>query len=731
MPNIVMTPGVGKIDGSIRAKAWTFLQKLAADDTAPGLHVEPIEQSVDKRVRTGRVDEYWRAVMFRLDAKGVPHYVIHGVFQHDEAIRVAKRVRLKVNVANGVPEIFEEVDEPQAPAWTPRAPRAAEPAPLPAEPAPADVDQVQPVGEVVPLFERLGHDRDALVDVLGLPVGVVDEVFAAGDEDAVLSIAERYEGTWLALALVDLAAGDAVDLVRDRLRLGESVDPVDEDDDESVLETMRRPGAQGQFVFVGDQDELRRVIEGGDFGAWRIFLHPEQRRFVEARYSGAARVSGGAGTGKTVVLIHRARTLAMRYPGSRIVLTTFTTNLADALRDGVTQLDPTVPVGRDIGQPGVVTRGVDAVAAAIVRGADARIADAVEAVLGERRTDIDRRATQQAWNTVLDAASHGLPPEIANVTFLSAEYATVVLPHRVRTLDDYLRVRRPGRGLALDRAKRTAVWALVERYRAHNRTDGALDYAETAAVAAEHLRAHGPRADHVLVDEGQDLSPTHWQMLRALVAPGPDDLFIADDSHQRIYGPRVVLSRCGISITGRSRRLTLNYRTTAENLGWALGVLAGGEYVDLDGEPDATGYRSARRGPKPRVIECTASGELDAAAASIGTWLDDDAAPESIAVLVRTQYERDRVVAGLHERGVQARAVDREKPAAGQPLVMTRHRAKGTEFSRVILTGVGLRAPQREQLDPSEQADAELRDRSLLYVAATRARDELVVLRRH
>ena len=98
---------------------------------------------------------------------------------------------------------------------------------------------------------------------------------------------------------------------------------------------------------------------------------------------------------------------------------------------------------------------------------------------------------------------------------------------------------------------------------------------------------------------------------------------------------------------------------------------------------------------------------------------------------MRTQYERDRVVAGLHERGVQSRAVDREKPAAGQPLVMTRHRAKGTEFSRVILTGVGVRAPQPEQLDPSEQADAELRDRSLLYVAATRARDELVVLRRH
>lgn len=717
MPNIVMTPGVAKVDGSVRAKAWTFLQRLAADDTTPGLHVEPIAQSADRRVRTGRVDEFWRAVMFRLDANGVPHYVIHGVFPHDEAIRVAKRVRLSVNVANGVPEIFEDDDAPSAPAWT---------APVEAAPAP------EPVEAAAPLFERLGHDRAALVDVLGLSSQVAEEAFQAPDEDAVLAIAERHEGTWVGLALVDLAAGDNVNLVRERLSLGETVEPVDEHDDEAILETMRRAGAQGQFVFVGDQEELRRVIEGGDFGAWRVFLHPEQRRFVEATYAGPARVSGGAGTGKTVVLLHRARALSRRSPGTRVVLTTFTTNLADALRDGVQQLDPSVAIAADLGRPGVLARGVDAIASTVVRAAGPELAAAVEAVLGERRTEVHRRATDQAWHAVLEAAGATSPlsEEIANVTFLSAEYSTVVLPHRIRTLDEYLRVRRPGRGLALDRAKRTAVWDFVVRYRATNRVSGSLDFAETAAVAAELLAANGPCADHVLVDEGQDLSPTQWQMLRALVAPGRDDLFIADDSHQRIYGPRVVLSRLGISIVGRSRRLTLNYRTTAENLGWALGILEGGEFVDIDGEPETRGYRSARRGPKPQVLECTAGSELDAAAGAVRRWLDAGATPESIAVLVRSQYERDRLVSGLQERGVQARAVDREKPPVGQPLVMTRHRSKGTEFSKVVLTGVGGRVPGLDGLDPAERADAELRERSVLYVAATRARDELVVLRR-
>lgn len=134
-------------------------------------------------------------------------------------------------------------------------------------------------------------------------------------------------------------------------------------------------------------------------------------------------------------------------------------------------------------------------------------------------------------------------------------------------------------------------------YRAQNRVEGTLDFAEAAAVAAAHLDRAGPLADHVLVDEGQDLSPAHWQLLRALVASGPDDLFTAEDSHQRIYGARTVLGRYGIRIVGRSQRLTLNYRTTAQNLRYSMTLLDGGEYVDLEEQPEATGYRSARSGP--------------------------------------------------------------------------------------------------------------------------------------
>jgi superfamily I DNA/RNA helicase len=581
---------------------------------------------------------------------------------------------------------------------------------------------------------RRGRSRADLVDRLGIPDDVADAALAAADEDAVLSLAQRHEG-WLGLLLVDLTSSDSVEDIHDRLQLPDTPPPSDDSEDAQLLESLRRPAAAAQFAFIGDQDELRRVIEDGDFGAWRVFLHPEQRRYVDRNYKGPFRLSGGAGTGKTVVLVHRARQLARRNPQARIVLTTFTTNLAGALRESLAQLDPRVPQAAKVGEPGVFIAGVDALAAAVIREAGSDITSAVSAVLGEERSNPNGRVPGTRWRAVLDTSSTDLPPEMANETFLASEYSLIVLPGRVRSESEYLRVRRPGRGVALDRSKRAAVWSLISAYRAQNRIDGTLDFTEAAAVAAARLRDTTPLADHVLVDEGQDLSPTHWQLLRALAADGDDDLFIAEDSHQRIYGPRTVLGRYGIKIVGRSRRLTLNYRTTAQNLHYAMTILDGAEYVDLEEEPEATGYRSARSGPTPSIEQVDSlTGELDAIAARIRGWLDEKTTPETIAVLVQDRFQRERVVTGLTERGVAVRAVDREQPSPGKPLVMTMHRAKGMEFTKVVLADVSHRsdaeAARLAKMDDSGRQDAELRSRSLVYVAATRARDQLAVIRR-
>lgn len=719
MPTIIMTKWPVKLDGSVRAQAMAFLQKLSADDTIPGLHVEPIAHSADPRVRTGRVSQFWRAVMFRLDAGGEPHYVIHGVWPHDDATAVARKARLSVNPINGLPQIDHAGPPPAA---SPSAPQPAAPEPAVTEPV---------TSEPGPLLGRLGRTRSDLVDRLGVPDDVADAAMAAPDEDTLQSLALQHEG-WLGLILIELTSTEPIEEIIERLDLGRP-EPASHDQDTELLESLQRPAAQTQFSFIGDQDELRRVIEQGDFGAWRVFLHPEQRRYVDSSFSGPFRLSGGAGTGKTVVLVHRARALARRDPNARIVLTTFTTTLAGALRESLAQLDPRVPQASELGAPGVYVAGVDALASAVIRGAGPDIGDAVRTVLGDDRSDPNGRVLSTSWRSALDTAATDLPAEIANETFLAAEYGLVVLPKRVRTKDEYLRVRRPGRGVALDRARRAGVWSLLDAYRAHVRTEGKLDFAEAAAVASAHLQNSGPLADHVLVDEGQDLSPAHWQLLRALAAEGPDDLFIAEDSHQRIYGPRTVLGRYGIKIVGRSRRLTLNYRTTAQNLRYAVAILDGADYIDLEDTRESTGYRSARTGPAPRQITSSSiTDELDNVAAQVAAWIDAETPPATIAVLARDKFRCERLANGLAERGVAARIVDRDGPAADRVSVMTMHRAKGMEFSKVVLADVGSQSSSERQrlaeLDQTERDDAELRMRSLVYVAATRARDELAVV---
>ncbi len=273
--------------------------------------------------------------------------------------------------------------------------------------------------------------------------------------------------------------------------------------------------------------------------------------------------------------------------------------------------------------------------------------------------------------------------------------------------------------------------------------DGSLSFPEILALAAEQLRLRAEAgndfiADHVLIDEAQDLHATHWALLRSLVAEGPNDLFIAEDSHQRIYGQPVVLGRLGIKIVGRARRLTLNYRTTAQNLHFAVSVLAGAEYKDLEqGEESTTEYRSARLGPDPQLVECKdPADELDQVAALIRGWIEPDdeetkVDPSTIAVLTRGQNDRSQFVRALGERGIEARALDKNPATSGHVQVLTMHRAKGMEFSRVILAGVDHAhvpsAATLRSVPVEEQAEALLRERSLLYVAASRARDALVV----
>lgn len=796
-------------DPSLRAKIGPFISKLSTMTTSSGLHLEPIRGSRDRRVRTARVTDFYRAVLFELAADGEVVYVIHGIWPHDEAIKIAESVTVHVNPRNGITEVVNvgdligldpraveearrtaqaelaaaqrEADElahetariqaanAEARRRNEEAARGADagsaPTQAPGEPVgtgsqPGEGGAVAgtavgatsvPGAVVVPSRDQApvwpdGLTVEMLHDELGIDVRLGAAALAAQRESQLLDLASTARVSWQGEALLNLATGATIEEIREDFGLRPSRDVAAEPTDADLIAGLRTRAARSTFTWLESDEDLRRAIEGLSFAEWQLFLHPQQRALVERRANGPMRVSGGAGTGKTVIAVHRAVELAKRDKADgqepRILLTTYTRNLADDLRRQVAQLEPRLPFTEKLSEPGVMVSGLDRVARMILQQAGAKISPIAQEVIGQPRGRVLTYPRENVWQEVLTLMGDELPEGLRSADFLESEYELIVLPQHVTTLKQYLRVRRPGRGVALDRSKRAAVWKAMERYRDRSADLGVTSFDEQLALAAAWLDQEAtlgtPRPfRHVLVDEAQDLTPAHLQLLRALVEPGPDDLFLAEDSHQRIYGKKITLSHYGIQVRGRSRRLTRNYRTTRQNLDVAFGILDPGTYEDMEGQAEEHHYVSPRSGPEPLLLHATdRADELSKAAELLTVWLEQDrdseaSAPETIAILVRDRYQRDAVANGLAQHGIEVRAVDREAAGRGRPVVMTMHRAKGLEFRKVLLFDVSKNAIPRplrdQQYSDADRDDALLRERSLLYVAATRARDQLAI----
>ncbi len=716
MPVITMAATKEPKHGNdVKAKIFNFLMKLGESDSTPGLHIEPIKGSADPRVRTGRVDLNMRAVLFRIDPPdGEVHYLYTGTWTHDEGIRRAKSSTLHINQATGVLELRDAVTAIGASA--------------------ARIPQTHGQIKRQSLLSELGYDKRVLLDGLGFEPPVVDAAFEIAHEDALLDFVSELGTPWQQEVLLSMAAQESVDSIRTRLHLERDVDAAPGADDATkVLEALRHPASRMQFTYIGDDiEELRRVIDGGDFGAWRVYLHPEQREYVERDYSGCFRLSGGAGTGKTVVLLHRARRLAIADPTARIVLTTFTRALADNLRRDLERLDPDIVFASKPGDAGILVRGVDQLAVELRELAGEAWTESSIAVLGSPR-EPSAPIAEPDWARAILAAGAQLPVALQSETFFSDEYAEIVVSNGVIDAGSYFLVRRSGRGVTLDRAKRSAVWAVIDQMRRDQRIAGTMGFGDIAAVAAHWLTSTGTTfADHLLIDEGQDLGPAKWRLMRALAAPGQNDIFIAYDAHQRIYGKPTVLKRLGIDIVGRSRRLRLNYRTTLENLRYAMGILDGASYEDEDGQLITAGYRSARSGPGPSLHATSSDSEqIDRISEHLAVWVEQGVKPETIAILAATNVSAKKLQRSLCQRGTPVAFISEPRPTGGQPVVMTMHTAKGMEFSRVVMFDVSdgsFPHPRAYKDVPDEdRADVDRQFRSLLYVAASRARDELVV----
>jgi hypothetical protein len=674
---------LAKLPSSIHTKVLKWAIGFQTNPTSSGTNYENIKGARDPNLKSVRVDGDWRGIVFKPSSGDV--YVLLYVGHHDEAYRWAENRKLTINPVTGAMQLItlEHVEE-QAPALE-RIQRA--------EPAPASVVPAAP-----PLFTTL-DDRELMS--LGVPQELLEAVRSVASDAELDAMQDRlpveaYEGLFL------FAAGDTVSQV---LMARESrVDNVV--DTEDFATALTTPESKSRFVVV--DDENLAAILNAPLVQWRIFLHPSQRKLAEGNRTGPVRVLGGAGTGKTVLAMHRARWLAENRTGDaqKVLFTTFTRNLATDIEQNLRTLCNAATLEK------LEVRNLDAWVHGFMRSNKLE-----HRIVYERQQDGPR----QAWEAALAAKDSSLDlPD----NFYEQELEKVILAQGITTLDEYRKARRTGRGVLLSRAKRDAVWSVFDEYRGQlaSRKLKEVDdaYREVASMLDADMSL-APSYSAIVIDETQDFGPQALRLLRAMISTGPNDLFFVGDGHQRIYSRhRAAMSKCGIDIRGRSRKLYINYRTTDEIRRKAVALLEGVEVDDLDdGQDESSRYRSLTHGPAP--VEAHAGG-MEEAGEKVREFLhqwpreEDGQPPHSYCVVASSEKHRDTLALLLQkagERTVTITAQSNHTEEQGVVHMATMHRAKGLEFDYVAVV-----APDSYVGGQSEDSNR----RQLLYVALTRAK---------
>jgi superfamily I DNA/RNA helicase len=679
------------------AKAAKFIMRFRSDPRSSGINYERIKNAKDENLRSVRIDQNLRGIVLAPEKGNV--YVLLWVDNHDDAYKWALNRMARVNVASGSLQVFsvdEQITEVANKENT------------------ADTTPAQPG-----LFDDL---KDRELGRLGVPEELIstvrtiqNDIDLEGSEDQLPP--DAYEGLYMK------AAGYTYEEVMAELERQTEDSSVSANDFEAALQTDE---SKRKFWVVDNEDELQRMLDE-PLEKWRVFLHPSQRKLVERDWNGPVRALGGAGTGKTVVAMHRARWLIENRffkPTDKLLFTTFTSNLAADIEANL----------RTICEADVLSRieviNLDAWVGAYLR---ARGESRKIVFPGDDRLDA-------FWNEAV--GNYGQKIGLAT-KFFQDEWSVVIQANSVSTQEDYLRVPRVGRGTRLDRRKRAEVWKVFEAYRARLDEEGLLEPDDAYRLARETLssKPHTLPYKAVIIDEAQDMGPEAFKLLRSLIpiAEDKDDkncLFIVGDGHQRIYGRRVVLGRCGVNVRGRSRKLRINYRTSDEIRKWALSILEGIEVDDLDdGRDDLMGYKSLFHGPVPEVKNSkNQSEEIKHLVSWIRSLEKVNFSDKDICVIARDNKTIKTFEGLLEQEGFETLTL-RRRQAENRQLdgvrLATMHRSKGLEFMAVALVALndGL-IPNvlalRSAPDEAGKEEVINAERMLLYVAATRAKKRLL-----
>ncbi len=666
------TDSLARLTGDEQKAAKTTAFDLQLNPVNPGMQLHKIEQSKDKNFWSVRVSADIRLVVHKMEGSLLLCYVDH----HDKAYDWASRRRLETHPKTGAAqfvEIRETVQEIRAPLL---------------------VEERRPAAYIEPLFAKVSDDE---LLSYGVPAEWLADVRVA-TEDSLLTLADHLPAE-AAEALLELATGG-------KPRVPQPVT--------AKASPFDHPDAQRRFRVMSNVEELERALEF-PWDKWTVFLHPEQRQWVERDYSGPARVSGSAGTGKTIVALHRAVFLARSNADSRVLLTTFSETLANALRTRLRRL----------------------------LGNEPRLAERLEVhamnAIGERLYEQHfgklKLATRELIRrSIADSVAKDSGQKFS-MGFLLSEWEELVDAWQLDNWESYRDVKRLGRKTRLPEARREALWTIFEAVRKHLDAEGVTTRATMfSRLAAQLAQRKRPPFEYVVVDEAQDVSVTQLRFLAAFGADQANRLFFAGDLGQRIFQQPFSWKSLGVEIRGRARTLHINYRTSHQIRMQADRLLAP-EVSDVDGNvEERRGTVSVFNGPAPLVQTFDST---DKEIAAVGAWLaargKEGVLPHEMGVFVRSEAELERARAAVGKAGLPTKVLDEHvETSHGHVSISTMHLAKGLEFRAVAVMAcddeiLPLQSRIETAAEDSDLEEVYNTERHLLYVACTRARDHLLV----
>jgi superfamily I DNA/RNA helicase/mRNA-degrading endonuclease RelE of RelBE toxin-antitoxin system len=664
------TDSLARLQGDEQKAAKTTAFDLQLNPANPGMKFHKLDRARDANFWSVRVNRDIRVIVHRTKTSLLLCFVGH----HDEAYRWAERRKLerhpKTRAAQLV-EVRETVEEIRVPRYVEaKEPAPAEPPPL----ATLDVDDLL---------------------VYGVPEEWTDDLMAA-DEDQLLELAEHLPAE-AAEAVLTLAAGE-------RPPIPEAVEP--------DTDPFEHPDAQRRFRLVADSEELQQALEF-PWEKWSVYLHPAQRELVERDFNGPARVAGSAGTGKTVVALHRAVYLARVHSDSRVLLATFSEALANMLDTKLKRL-----AGH---QPRVLERievhSLDAMAERLYR-----INFAAPSIA-------DPEDIENALDSAV--ATQGELP--FSRQFVLAEWYEIIDAWQIQTWEAYRDFSRRGRKSRLAESQRESLWAFFEEMLGLLEREGKTTRSTMYAHLAEHYQTKGnPPFEYFVIDEAQDVSVPQLRFLAAMAGERPNGLFFAGDQGQRIFQAPFSWRALGVDVRGRARVLHVNYRTSHQIRSQADRLLDQ-EVSDLDGNIETrNGTVSVFSGP-PATIQRfdSAADEAAAVGAQVSSWAKSGIDPQEMAIFVRSEEQTGRAEKAAECAGLATRVLDESlKTEAGHLNLSTMHLAKGLEFKAVAVMACDDEVmPLQSRLESaSDQSALETiynTERHLLYVACTRARERL------